>query len=121
MTRSPSSLLTNKCLQEPERTNPFAILIEMKGSLARFARVELAPPDYLALPTAGVDISTSGIKIAFLTERADGLELSGFCEEQIALGAVANGEIADRTAVVAGLKTHAKQHNIRYSNITLPE
>ncbi len=121
MTRSRSSLLTNKCLQEPERTNPFAILIGMKGSLARFARVELAPPGYLALPTAGVDISTSGIKIAFLTEHADGLELSGFGEEHLALGAVANGEIADRAAVVSGLKTLAKKHSIHFANIALPE
>ncbi len=93
----------------------------MKGSLARFARVELAPPAYLALPTAGVDISTSGIKIAFLTEHADGLELSGFGEEPLALGAVANGEIADRAAVIAGLKALAKKHNIRFANIALPE
>lgn len=93
----------------------------MKGSLARFARVELAPPSYLALPTAGVDISTSGIKVAFLAERAHGLELSAFGEEHLELGAVANGEIADRKAVVEGLRLLAKKHHIRFANIALPE
>ena len=58
----------------------------MKGTLARFARVEFAPPGYLALPTAGIDISTSGIKVAYLKERRDGLELASFGEEPLTLG-----------------------------------
>ena len=93
----------------------------MKGSLARFARVEFAPPGYLALPTAGVDISTSGIKIAFLAEREKGLELAAFGEEHLGEGVVAGGEIADRAAVIAGLTSLAKKHNIRFANIGLPE
>jgi len=93
----------------------------MKGTLARFARVELAPPRYLALPTAGVDISTSGIKIAFLSERTDGLELSAFGEETLKFGSVIGGEIADRAAVVEGLKALAKKHKIEFANIALPE
>lgn len=93
----------------------------MKGTLARFARVELAPPRYLALPTAGIDISTSGIKISFLEERRNGLELVTFGEEHLALGAVTGGEISDRAAVVAGLKTLAKRHDIQFANIALPE
>lgn len=93
----------------------------MKGTLARFARVELAPPRYLALPTAGIDISTSGIKIAFLAERADGLELASFGEEPLKLGAVAGGEIADRASVIAGLKALSKRHSIEFANIALPE
>ncbi len=43
--------------------------------LARLARIELAPPRYLAFPTAGVDISVSGVKVAILEERLHGLEL----------------------------------------------
>ncbi|MEK9160722.1 MAG: type IV pilus assembly protein PilM [Patescibacteria group bacterium] len=93
----------------------------MKGTFARFARVEFAPPPYLSLPTAGVDISTSGIKVAFLKEHGHGLELASYDETPLALGAIDGGEIADRAAVVEGLKVLAKKHNIRFANIALPE
>lgn len=93
----------------------------MNDSFARFARVELAPPRYLSLPTAGVDISTSGIKIAFLSERTHGLELANFGAVMLAEGSVKEGEIADRAAVIGGLKELAKKHNITFANIALPE
>ncbi len=91
------------------------------GLLARIARIEFAPPRYLSLPAAGVDISTSGIKIAVLDERLGGLELVKYGEELLPAGAVAGGEITDPTAVIAALKSLAKKHHIKFVNIALSE
>lgn len=91
------------------------------GLLARIARIEFAPPRYLSLPAAGVDISTSGIKIAVLAERIKGLELVGYGEELLPVGAVAGGEITDPQAVITALKALARKHHIRFANISLSE
>jgi hypothetical protein len=53
----------------------------MNASLQRFLRVQFAPPRFLSMPTAGVDISASGIKVVSLIERAHGLELLKYGEE----------------------------------------
>lgn len=91
------------------------------NALSRLLRVELPPPSYLALSTVGIDISTSGIKIARLAERRHGLELADFDELALPAGTVVSGEIRDPKAVVDGLATLAKKHHIRIANIGLPE
>jgi type IV pilus assembly protein PilM len=91
------------------------------SALSRFLRVELRPPEYLSMPTTGIDISTSGIKVASLAEGANGLELARFGEHLLPLGAVVNGEIMDRAAVVKGLKVLAKEHRVITANVGLPE
>jgi type IV pilus assembly protein PilM len=93
----------------------------MSSVLSRFARVEFAPPSYLLPPAIGIDISTSGIKVAVLQERMHGIELGYFSEEPLPLGTVTNGEIADRPAVVRGLLALMKRHRIRRAAIALPE
>jgi len=93
----------------------------MEGALKRFLRVELAPPRYLSLPTAGIDISSSGIKVAVLKEKPHGLELVGFGEEELPDGAIVGGEIAEQEKVAQVLTLLAKKHGIRSANITLPE
>lgn len=93
----------------------------MSSVLSRFARVELAPPTYLAPQAAGVDVSTSGIKIAVLKEHMHGIELARFAEEPLPLGTVTGGEITDRPAVVKGLMALMKRHRITSACIALPE
>ncbi len=93
----------------------------MKGTFQQFLRLELAPPRYLAQPTAGIDISASGIKVAMLKERTHGLELGAFGEESLPPGAIVSGEILDTAAVVAALRTIAKKHGVTTANVTLPE
>ncbi|KND51182.1 MAG: type IV pilus assembly protein PilM [Parcubacteria bacterium C7867-001] len=93
----------------------------MDSSFARFARVVFPPPNFLGFPTAGIDISTSGIKIARLKETLHGLELEAFGEEPLNLGAVTDGEITDQSAVVAAIKKLAKTHHVHTVNIALPE
>lgn len=87
----------------------------------RFARVELAAPKYLAPPSAGIDISASGIKLAVVAEKLHGLELVDFGEGRLELGAMNGGEIADRPAVVHAIESLADGHHIRYANVALSE
>lgn len=91
------------------------------NALSRFLRIEFRPPDYLALPTAGIDISTSGIKVVVIKEKMHGLELSSCGELILPSGAVVGGEIRDRKAVVDGLRTLTRKHHITVANLGLPE
>lgn len=93
----------------------------MEGALTRLLRVELAPPRYLSMPAAGIDISASGIKFACLVEKFHGLELGAFGEVPLPEGAIVGGEITDAKKVVEVLADIAKKHRIRTANITLPE
>jgi type IV pilus assembly protein PilM len=93
----------------------------LRDTFARIARVEFAPPKYLSMPTAGIDISTSGLKLAMLHEREHGIELSAYGEERFELGVVSDGEITDRAVVVKGIVQLAKRHGVRFANIALPE
>lgn len=89
--------------------------------LKRLARVEFPPPSYLSLPTAGIDISASGIKMVLLKERLHGLELAAFAEERLPDGAVSQGEILDKQKVVETLAMLAKRHRFSFANIALSE
>ena len=93
----------------------------MKRTFSQFARVEFAPPRYLSLPTAGIDVSASGIKVVLFKETLHGLEVAHFAEERLPAGAIIAGEISDRATVVQAIVTLAKKYNIGQANITLPE
>ncbi|MGE5540866.1 MAG: pilus assembly protein PilM [Bacillota bacterium] len=93
----------------------------MMGALKHFLRIEFAPPRYLSMPTAGIDISASGIKVACLAERTHGLEMVGYGEEPLPEGAIVRGEIVDPKPVIAALTAIAKKHGVVNANITLPE
>jgi type IV pilus assembly protein PilM len=93
----------------------------MSSFLERFARVELAPPDYLSRPSAGIDISTSGIKIAVLQEHTGGVELARYGETMFPMGTMTGGEITDRPTVVKQLIELAKKLHVKRANIALPE
>ncbi len=73
------------------------------------------------MPTAGIDVSVSGIKTALLTEHAHGLELSTYGEEKLPEGAFTSAEITDTAAVIKGITDLAKKHRIRTAAIALPE
>lgn len=93
----------------------------MLSTLARLAKLEFAPPEYLSLPTAGIDVSASGIKIAKVKETLHGLELSEYSEERLTPGTIQRSEVADPAAIVAALKSISKKFGISHANITLPE
>lgn len=89
--------------------------------LTRLLRVELAPPRYLSMPSAGIDISTSGIKTAVLAERLGGLELVRFGEHLLPADAVNGGEMTDPVVVAGALKDIAREHKVHFANIALSE
>lgn len=86
-----------------------------------FVRAAFAPPRYLSLPLAGVDLSTSGVKAVRLAQGARGLVLSHYAEERLPSGAYADGEIVDRAAVVKALSAAAHGAGITVANVALPE
>lgn len=87
----------------------------------RLASVALAPPHFLALPTAGVDLSTSGVKTVTIRETTHGLELASFGNRFIPTGSVAGGEVMDRKVVLAALAALTVGEGIRIANFGLPE
>ena len=91
------------------------------ATLLHFLSTVFPPPRYLALPTAGVDISTSGIKMALLEERREGLVLSDFAEYRYSANALVDGDIVEREAVLDSLKKLRDEHGIRTANVALPE
>ena len=68
--------------------------------LREHIRAAFAPPRYLALPLAGIDLSTSGVKAVRLTEGAHGLSLVGYADTRLPSGAYTDGEVVDRAAIV---------------------
>lgn len=80
-----------------------------------------APPHYLAPQAVGLDLSASGIKVAVLSSTNHGLTLSSYADARLPAGAFADGEFADRAAVVALLSTLTKQHHFNSAHASLPE
>ena len=86
-----------------------------------FFRSQFAAPRYLTMPTAGIDISASGIKVISLKKSKKGLILDTYGEEPLPEGAIVGGEITNRAVVIEALKTIAKKYRVQHANITLPE
>lgn len=93
----------------------------MHGVFQKFLRVQFAPPRFLSMPTAGIDISVSGIKVVSLKESLKGLILDRFGEEPLPEGAIVGGEITDHAAVISALQSIAKKYKVENANVTLPE
>lgn len=93
----------------------------MSRALETFARVELAPPKYLSMPTAGIDVSASAVKVVTFEETLHGLELAAAGEEHLNPGTIQGGEIADHAALVKALAELKKRYGFETANITLPE
>jgi type IV pilus assembly protein PilM len=93
----------------------------MSRTFSDFVRVELAPPRYLAMPTAGIDVSASGVKVVTFKETLHGLELGAFAEEKLPQGTIQSGEISNRESLISVLKTIKNRYNVSVANITLPE
>ncbi len=93
----------------------------MLSTLSRLAKLEFAPPNYLTMPTAGIDISVNGIKAVVVRPSLHGLQLAHYAEERLDPGVIQNSDVVDRAAFVGALKSVAKRFKIKFANITLPE
>jgi len=84
-------------------------------------RTAFAPPRYIAASLSGVDISTSGVKVARLVESEHGLVLGSCAQVRLPLGVYTDGEIVDRSAFIGALAAAAKEADISSANVSLPE
>lgn len=93
----------------------------MSSVFGERSRAAFAPPRYIAPPLSGVDISTSGVKVARLAEGPRGLVLAQYAQERLPLGVFTDGEIIDRAAIVAALSATAEAAGISAATVALPE
>jgi type IV pilus assembly protein PilM len=91
------------------------------GFLKRELRLQFAPPKYLSMPTAGIDVSASGTKIVTIVEKARGLELGFFKEMKLPVVAGSTSDSAFQAEIVRQLSELSEQHHIHHANIELPE
>jgi len=91
------------------------------GFALRELQLQLAPPKYLSLPTAGIDVSASGIKVVTLNERSHGLELGFFKEVKLPTGSAPSLDSAGQVEMVRLLSGIAAEHHIQQANIELSE
>lgn len=90
-------------------------------SLSRFFRVHFPPPAYIALPTAGVDISTSSMKAVHIKEYAHGPEVDIFDEVALPDNVMSKGDITSKQTVADTLKTLVQRHGMKAAHVSLPE
>ena len=93
----------------------------MSFDFAERVRVALAPPQYLAPPLSGIDISTSGVKAVRLARHPRGLVLAAYAEDRLESGAFVEGEFADPKTIVAAVERAMVRINIQSANAALPE
>jgi type IV pilus assembly protein PilM len=93
----------------------------MSSAFPDVVRRSFPAPRFLTFPTAGVDVSASGIKVAIISETPQGLTLADYGEERLPVGAFTSADISDRSAVVAGIRNLARAHGVHTANIALPE
>lgn len=89
--------------------------------LLQSARVAFPPPQYLAVPTAGIEITHSGVKFVTLKRTVKGLVVDAFGSYRYGEGVVERGDIMEKEKMVSLLKKIAKNHQIHAANVALPE
>lgn len=84
-------------------------------------RTAFAPPRSIAVPLAGIDLSTSGIKGVRLRKTPQGLILAEYSEIFFPAGTFTDGEIIDRPTVVKALIKTAATAHLTAANAALSE
>jgi len=79
------------------------------------------PPQFLAMPSVGIDVSDNSLKFIELRQTKDGLRIGRFGEEEIPEGIVVGGKIQKGPALVDILTKVRKEHNMHFVRATLPE
>lgn len=84
----------------------------------------LPPPNYLRLPSAGVDISDTSLKyVQFLPDRRLGqnLEIKYWGDIDIPDGVLNRGEVTDKTKLADALREVRHRTGVQYVRVSLPE
>ncbi len=91
--------------------------------LSRLSHI-IPPPQYLTLPSAGVDISDTSLKyIQFTPDTRSGttLDLEHWGDIDIAEGALERGDIKEHSKLVDALKAAKSECGFSYVRVSLPE
>lgn len=78
-------------------------------------------PPPLAIPTAGIDISTGSVKCALLGESVAGTVLKTYCETNLPEGVIVGGDIEQKDTIVEILRSLRLRNGIRHVHACLPE
>lgn len=78
-------------------------------------------PPNLAVPTAGIDISTGSVKCVLLAGSTRGMTLKTYSETTLPDGAVVGGDIEEKDKIVEILRSVRLRNGIRHVHASLPE
>tara|TARA_B100000745_G_scaffold53689_1_gene31874 strand:- start:4610 stop:5695 length:1086 start_codon:yes stop_codon:yes gene_type:complete len=79
------------------------------------------PPEFLSMPSAGIDISDTSIKYLDAQYTSKGLIPRVFDSVSLKEGVVVDGVVRDTDALSAALKELYAQNDRRFANVSLPE
>lgn len=79
------------------------------------------PPQFLQMPTVGVDISDVTIRFVELVEKRKGFVVDAFGEHPIPRGVIELGEVKKPDALRAIFSTIKNDHNLEFVSVSLPE
>jgi type IV pilus assembly protein PilM len=79
------------------------------------------PPQFLDIPSAGIDISDSSVKVVVLTRKRSGFIPTVIDERSLPEGNIVGGTIENPDTVVQILKELKKAHDLHFVRVGLPE
>lgn len=77
-------------------------------------------PNFLEVPAVGVDISDGSIKYLEIVRAGKHFKVGKYGERKLSAGAVIDGQIKDKRALVSVLSS-LKKEGIEFANVSLPE
>ncbi len=78
-------------------------------------------PKALTMPAVGFDISVDTVRFIELEEKNGKITVSRFASQTFPLGVIAQGRINDREKLREVIKLLAKEYNLSFANVALPE
>ncbi len=93
----------------------------MAQGLSRTFRALFPPPRFLKMPTAGIDMSASGVKFVVLNRSVKGVVIEAFGTYRFKKGVITDGDLVERSTLQTVLKRIQKEHGVHFANIALPE
>lgn len=93
----------------------------MAQGTSRTFRALFPPPRFLKMPTAGIDMSASGVKFVVLNHSVSGVVIESFGTYRFKKGIIVDGDLVERSTLQTLLKKIKKSHGVHFANIALPE
>lgn len=79
------------------------------------------PPQFLEMPTAGLDISDKAVRFVELQHHGSHLYLRAFGEEPLSPGVIQDGTIEDSDGLTKALYALKRTHGLHFVRVSLPE